>query len=393
MRDIPDAGRKPLVAAAAALLALVGQLRNTSSHSDVDSLRAHVVQEVHEFEAVAKSRGVRAEIIMAARYALCTLLDETVLNTPWGSKSVWSEQTLLSIFHNDLWGGERFFVILDRMLMEPARNLEILELLYICLALGFEGKYRVTERGQTRLGEIQDNLYRTIRTQQGDFEPELSPHWKGMEDHRNRLARYVPFWVIGAISAALLLMIYIGFSYSLMRVSDPVYAELNDIGREALSFPEQEREVPIQPAPESLKLRPFLEPEIRQGLVSVDESEEQATITIRGDGLFRSGRATIDESYHPLMIRIAKALDEVPGQVQVIGHTDNVPIRSLRFRDNWDLSRQRAASVVDLLAGQIGTPGRFAAEGRGDREPLVPNDTKVNRARNRRVEIILYKAR
>ena len=73
------------------------------------------------------------ETVLAARYVLCTFLDEIVLGTPWGSESVWSTQSLLSSFHNETWGGEKFFLILDSMLQDPAGNINLIELMYVCL--------------------------------------------------------------------------------------------------------------------------------------------------------------------------------------------------------------------------------------------------------------------
>src|SRR5437660_42153 len=87
--------------------------------------------------------------------------------------------------------------------------------------------------------------------------------------------------------------------------------------------------------------------------------------------------------------RIACALRRVPGQVDVIGHSDNIPIRTLRFPSNWELSKARAESVARLLAAGIG-PGRIRADGRGDAEPVTANDTPQGRAKNRRVEITLH---
>ena len=170
---------------------------------------------------------------MAARYVICTFLDETVLRTPWGSEGIWSTQSLLSTFHNETWGGEKFFLILDRMLQEPARNLDILELMYICLSLGFEGRFGVLDNGRTKLVEVQDNLFRTIRMQRGDFERELSPHWRGVEDRRNMLVRYVPLWVVGALAGVLLLVTYAGFRFILENSADPIYDTLDTIGRVA----------------------------------------------------------------------------------------------------------------------------------------------------------------
>jgi type VI secretion system protein ImpK len=73
----------------------------------------------------------------------------------------------------------------------------------------------------------------------------------------------------------------------------------------------------------------------------------------------------------------------------VIGHTDNVPIRTLRFSSNWELSKARAESVARLLAARV-DPGRLAVDGVGDTDPIAPNDTPKGQARNRRVEIILH---
>lgn len=228
---IAGSGLNPLVDSAVVLLALAGQLRNTPTHPDVAGLREHVVQQIKVFEQNARACGITPETTLAARYTICTFLDETVLSTPWGSESVWSTQSLLSTFHNETWGGEKFFMILDRMSQEPARNLDMLELMYICLSLGFEGKYGVLEQGRSKLTEVMDNLFRTIRMQRGDVERELSPRWHGVQDRRNVLVRYVPLWVVGALAGVLLLVTYAGFRFILESTSNPAYETLESIGQ------------------------------------------------------------------------------------------------------------------------------------------------------------------
>jgi type VI secretion system protein ImpK len=86
---------------------------------------------------------------------------------------------------------------------------------------------------------------------------------------------------------------------------------------------------------------------------------------------------------------VALALKQVPGSVLITGHTDNQPIRSLRFPSNWHLSQARADSVRDLLAPVV-TLDRMKAEGRAESQPLDDNATAAGRARNRRVEITLF---
>ena len=134
--------------AATPLLVLAGRLRGQISQADVDALRRQTTQEIRAFEDRAKMSAVPPEDVLAARYALCTVIDEAVLNTPWGAQSGWSTQSLLVTFHREASGGEKFFQILDRVSADPSRYLSLLELLYVCLALGFEGKYRLDERGR-----------------------------------------------------------------------------------------------------------------------------------------------------------------------------------------------------------------------------------------------------
>lgn len=391
---LPDAGLNPLLATAAPLLTVATQLRNTASHQDSGGLRSRLVEEVKRFETKARGKGITPEATMTARYVLCALIDETVLGTPWGSDSIWSKQGLLITFHNEAWGGEKFFLLLDKLMQNPTGNQHLLELMYICLTLGFEGRYRVLEGGQRRLDELREQLYRTIRLQHNEFERDLSPHWQGIVDRRNPLIRYVPLWVLAALACALLLVMYIGFSYSLNRDSDPVLTALHNVGNDATTILTRPKpQLKSEPRPIHIpKLREFLAQDIREGRIDIKEQYDQTTILIRGDGLFGSGSDAVSPGFHPLIRRIAEALMTIPGRVLVTGHTDNIPIRTLRFPSNWDLSQKRAESVARMLSNITGSHQRFSAEGRADTEPLAPNDTPKNKARNRRVEIMLMKA-
>jgi len=389
----------PLEAAAGTLLALVSRLRSAPSHPDPSRLRSQLVAEIKTFEERARASGVPAETVMRARYILCTVVDEAVLNTPWGATGLWRTHSLLTTFHNDTWGGEKFFVLLKEAAQEPATNLPLLELMYMCLALGFQGRYRVLDHGTQQVDELRERLYQIIRTQRGQFERELSLHWRGITDRRNRLMRFVPLWVVGAVATLLLLGLFVALSFSLNAASDPVFSQLH--GVRAKIKPVEPRPPPVQvvvaptpppkaPPPKRVpRLRELLEPEIRARLVELEESPDRVTVIVLGDTLFRSGSAKLEPGYLDLFRRIGEALDEVSGKILVTGHTDNVPIRSLRFPSNWHLSQERALSVMQVVAERVKARGRLESEGRADTEPRAPNDTQANRARNRRVEVIL----
>ncbi len=379
--------------AASPLLSLIAKLHNTPSHNDVAGLRRLMEEEIGAFESRATASQVDRETVHAARYCLCTVIDETVLNTPWGNQSAWSSKTLLIQFHQEAWGGEKFFVILERMLNDPARHVDMLELMYICLSMGFEGKYRVLEGGLRALEQTRDTVFQTIRRQRGEYERDLSPHWRGEEGLGSGVRFYIPLWVVATLSGALLLATYLVFSYFINQASAPIFKELYGIGREEPPKAVIEAAPPPPPPVTDLydRISGFLAEEVRQGLVEVIDGYSDVIIRLRNKGLFGSGSAQVSENFKPLLQRIADALTTTGGNINVVGHSDNVPIHTVRFPSNWHLSMARAESVTDFLSQNAAIPQAITAEGRADNEPLVPNDSPENRAKNRRVEIILEK--
>jgi chemotaxis protein MotB len=128
------------------------------------------------------------------------------------------------------------------------------------------------------------------------------------------------------------------------------------------------------------------------GLVQIEGFDDRIVIRVQEKGLFGSGNARVGKSFKGLLGEVGEALNEMPGLIMVSGHTDNRPMKSKRYRSNWDLSSSRAASVVHVFREEAGIPGnRLAAIGYGESRPVAPNDTKENRADNRRVEIALVK--
>ncbi len=224
-----SSGLNPLVNAASTLIAVFDKTRSSMSHPDVGGLHQRLVNEIKQFEAKARDTGIKPEIILSARYVVCAALDEAVLNTPWGSESAWPTRTLLSVFHNETSGGEKFFLILDRMKQQPAENLYILELMYVFLSLGFEGKYRVIHRGRDMIEQLRDDLFTIIRRQRGEYERALSPSWQGLGKIRNSLAQYIPMWVVASIVGAVLFLSYSGFRVWLHQTSSPVVDQLDEI--------------------------------------------------------------------------------------------------------------------------------------------------------------------
>lgn len=385
--DFVSGVSNPVVRAANPLLLLTVQLRHSvSPPADVARLREQAVEQVRRFEQQVRDAQLPAQTITAARYVLCTMLDEAVNNAPWGEASGWSQQTLLVTFHGETYGGAKFFQILDRLSVDFSRHLDLIELMYICLALGFGGRYLVEPGGHARLGDIQDDLYRRICSLREAPATELSPHWRGLEDRRNPVVRHVPIWVFSVVAAVILLSTFLFFFTRLNALSEPVSAQLAAIGLENASPPQTVATPPVA----RMTLKQLLAPEERAGELSIDEqADARDTVRLSAAELFPSGGADIASDELALLHRITWALNQVRGRVVVIGHTDDQPVRSLKFKDNFALSSARAQNTLQILAQGLDDPHRLEASGAGSSLPIAtPANLPANRARNRRVEIV-----
>jgi type VI secretion system protein ImpK len=383
--DFPavSVGLNPLVALANSVLAVVPQLRATSHHPNPTQLKEQIAHSIREFERRARAQGIAAERVMAARYVLCTLIDEAAASTPWGGSGAWARHSLLVAFHNEAWGGEKVFQLMARLAEDVPGNRDLLELIYACLALGFQGRYRVMDGGAAQLEAVRERLAQLLAKERGATTRALADRWQPSLRGRSVLASWLPLWVTAAVAAAVLLSVYIGLSASLSGRAAPVEQAIL-----AIRAPTVAAAAPVAAASQP-RLRPLLADDIKAGRVEVRDDADRSVVTIRGDGLFAPAAAELDADNRGLMQRIGLALAKVPGRVEVTGHTDDRPIRSLRFPSNFALSEARAFTVRDILLASGVARERLRAIGRGEAQPVAPNDTPANRALNRRVEITL----
>ena len=375
----------PLENAASALLALISQLAYSPSHPNPRQLKQQLVQELQTFKVTAEQAQYDAATIKYASYTLCTAIDEAIFNTPWGRQSGWGEQSLLSTFHGDVSGGEQFFVNLKQLSQTPAKHLHLLELKYLCLSLGFQGRYRLIDNGKEKLAQIREWLADLIRKQNGNPEPALSPHWRGVS-RDNTLAKVIPLWLIALGASALLLLLFVSLFFWIEHRSTPSQSQIAQLQVPSVITPVFS---PI------LDPEPIVVPEPEKPLLADTDNEQfnitNGKITLKGKYSFPSGKATLSPEILPAIKELAETLNNGTGAISIIGHTDNVPLRnSLRFPSNWALSKARATAVADEMQKYLSDKTRLKIEGKGDAEPIVANDSAKGRATNRRVEITLH---
>ncbi|MCQ9837194.1 type IVB secretion system protein IcmH/DotU [Pseudomonas aeruginosa] len=219
----------PLIDAAQPLLGLVIRLRRLDRCDDIPKLYASVRDQITALSEEVRQLGYDGATQLAYRYALCAFIDEAVMATAWGQASLWRERSLLSYHHNETWGGEKFFTVLARMQIDPARYRDVLEFKYLCLCLGFQGKYGQQHNNRDTLNSIIVKLHRILRVQRGDAPERLTDGTDNVASRRYRLARQWPLWTPWAIAAVVVAAAYVYFSVRLGGTTEQVLRSLENI--------------------------------------------------------------------------------------------------------------------------------------------------------------------
>lgn len=390
-------GMNQLTALATPLLSLISRIRNRAQHMDPDKLRESVVAEVRAFENAALKAGIDAQKVKVARYALCATLDDVVLNTPWGGQSTWAQQSMVGTFHRETVGGDRFYDLLARLEEDPTNNIDMLEFVYMCLSLGFEGRLRVEQGGPDKHLQIRNTLARIIRGQRGEVERDLSPRWKGVLRPYQPLSAWRPVWIAIGAMAAIMALTYGGFAWALGRQSSAVLDQIAAVDSGEVATMLRRAPPPPPPPPQQEQvdnvalLSSFLAPEVAAKVVSVFQKGNTITVRMAGVGMFGSGSDALKEQFIPIINRVGEALKNEKGHIVIVGHSDSSKVGGGRFKSNDELSQARADAVLKMLAPVVGDPSRIIAEGHGDKEPIADNGTKEGRATNRRIEILVVK--
>ncbi|WP_295523038.1 type VI secretion system protein TssL, long form [uncultured Pseudacidovorax sp.] len=394
------AARNPLLEAAQPLLRVLAGMPSDLPPEGVVAFRGLLEHEVRRFQVLCNEVQIRHERVVAASYVLCTAIDEAANSTVWGGApegrvpeqsgpaGLWAAKSLASTFHEDSRGGDKVFLLIGRLAASPQEHIDLLELLHQVLGLGFEGRYSNATNGRRQLETIRHRLLTLLAAERGDVPHELSPHWRGERPGKFRLLRSVPVWVSVSLVVLGVAGLFAWYKYQLLQTSEDVEARIVDIGRlRAAASPEA---VPAKPAPgRPLRLKELLAPEIARGTVSVEEDGRHSTVTFKGDDMFVPGQAQVNARVLAVLGKVAAEINQVTGTVQVVGHSDNQPIRTSEFPSNQILSEKRAAAVAAVLQARGVQPARLQIRGRGDTAPVADNATAAGRARNRRVDIVV----
>ncbi|CAM2905433.1 type VI secretion system protein TssL, long form [Pseudoalteromonas distincta] len=374
--------RNPLMEAATDCFSLVISIRKSVEMTNLAALKHRCVEAIKRFEVEVRNQNLSKDVIKNSRYCLCAILDESVLNSKWSSME-WADESLLSTFHKETFGGEYFYTLLDNALSQPEQHKAFLELQYHCLNLGFKGKYRLDTVGDNKVEEYRSQIYHLLNQLDGPINNKLSPNWKQRVAAGVELRNQVPLWVIFSVLGLLLLTVYLFIN---MKLNDDV-AAIND--KLAIIHPLAEDQAIDKKDQQLLVLEQLLQTEIKMGMVTIKKNIDRVRISINSESLFNQGDSKLLPSFQPILEKLALSLEGTKGRILITGHTDDTPIRTDRYPSNWHLSLARATQVANSMAKSTNLSGRLWPEGKGAAEPIASNSDSASRSLNRRIEIDL----
>lgn len=389
----PMRARNPVMAVAARLLTLIAAVQAERQVTDPAGLLKIASGEAKAFEKALNELGLNSEDNARARYAVLATLDDVVQNLPGGSTSDWARQSLVVQSFGQAFGGDQFWTILDNMLARPAAYHDLLELYQACLAVGFQGRYRVLPDAQAQLTAKMNAIFGSLSEVRARPETDLVPQWQGVPTPVRKVGWGLRLAALAAAVLAVLLVIFFGLKLWLDSRDEGAWTALRRVP--ALHAARIDRVGGDVAQPESRQLA-----RIRQRLRSpcIKAQDDGATIRLVVSacpglpaGMFEAGAAELANPYRELIVQAGAALKPEQGAITVAAHTDSDAIRgalAASYPDNAALSAARAANAVAVLEPAVGD-GRLHAVGRGDREPVDRGSSPEAKASNRRVELII----
>jgi type VI secretion system protein ImpK len=201
-------------------------LRNRSTPTDAEQFSANVQRFLIDFEKNATKHNFSAEDIFDAKYALCASIDETILSSSMGIRSIWERRPLQLTLFGDQLAGEHFFDKLETARNGGARRVNALEVFHMCLLLGFKGKFLL--EGPEKLKYLTAQLGEQIAHIKGK-PAQFSPQWAAPDVISNTLKRELPVWIIASVLALLGLIAFTGLDWHAGHTINKALSTYNNI--------------------------------------------------------------------------------------------------------------------------------------------------------------------
>lgn len=223
------AWNNPMIDAAWPLLALSIRLTTSEECPSLVQLHHDIGNQIRTLLEEIRQHDYDDASIKAYSYSLCLFMDEVVMSRSWGMTSEWSSTSLLSEFHKETWGGEKFFTLLERMSTEAAKYQHVLEAMYFFVCLGLKGKYAVHASGNDDIERLIKRLHQQLRALRGPVPEYLSTPLGAVAPRHLRLSRQWPWWSPWLLASVVLAAVHSAYAMHLNRITGQVLESLQHI--------------------------------------------------------------------------------------------------------------------------------------------------------------------
>ena len=206
---------------------LIMQLRRTREFGDANILRQRFRDLLERMEREARKAGYSQADTRLAKFAIVAFLDETIIASEWNKKEEWLTRPLQLELFDRFDAGEEFFSNLERLRQRPLENISLLKIYYLCMALGFRGRYQVVDREEIRK-LIEEVFTEIVRLQRKPLQY-LSPHGQRRDEIVDVVVREVPSWIIGVFALAAGFLFYLVMSFLISKSAHDVAGVIQNI--------------------------------------------------------------------------------------------------------------------------------------------------------------------
>lgn len=338
-------------------------------------IRSQMVREIQYFQEILLKKQYLPEDVDHLSYLLCTYVDEVfALSADFNA-----DVSLLVQFHGDSWGGENCFEHLAHYMEKPEKHEAILQLYDFVLSLGLKGKFHLIERGDVLLTDLRNQLNTLLYAKNPTKTLAYIEPVTGI--------RKKAFWLtplrLMCVILMLALLVY-GIAVWLLHQKSQM------IRQAILAW-----EPPVlQKVNVTNTIPQLLKDILDEGWLEIREDPQGWLLIFTSDGAFHIGKSELTEEFKAKrnIERLGNALAPWPGDLEIIGHTDNMPFRASSNGTNEQLSKDRARVVADKLREGTRVNSEYQRQiltnGKGEFEPIADNKTVEGRRKNRRVDIL-----
>ena len=208
-------------------LMLILQLRSTNEYGNAATLKSRVADLFEKFEREGRTAGIDNEKVRLAKFALVAFLDETIISSSWTQKDEWLAEPMQIKLFDTFNAGEEFFEHLHQLRQRSSGNADILEVYYLCLALGFKGKYQL--QSPENLRRVIDDLNLELHPEMYSAIDSISPNAKPKDTLIQTTTGGIPLWVYPAGAVLVFVLLYVILSVSISGSASDVSEILNSL--------------------------------------------------------------------------------------------------------------------------------------------------------------------